>query len=155
MTDHDYPSGAPAASTSAMPSAAVNPAASLHGHPRPGFFPYPSTVNSSTSTLHQQPHFTAALEAEIARDEERVAAYGGDDPAAPTPKTPNLASIPQPPAISEPKADPDLVQWDGPDDPENPMNWSRSRRWIVTGVVILLSLNVYGYLPFVYISNSY
>lgn len=28
--------------------------------------------------------------------------------------------------------DPDLVLWDGPDDPENPMNWSRSKKWAST-----------------------
>ncbi len=26
----------------------------------------------------------------------------------------------------------DLVNWDGPDDPENPMNWSTSKKWSVT-----------------------
>lgn len=28
--------------------------------------------------------------------------------------------------------DPNLIDWDGPDDPENPMNWSTSKKWIVT-----------------------
>ena len=28
--------------------------------------------------------------------------------------------------------DPNLVGWDGPNDPENPMNWPRSKKWIVT-----------------------
>jgi DHA1 family multidrug resistance protein-like MFS transporter len=28
--------------------------------------------------------------------------------------------------------DPNLIEWDGPDDPENPMNWPASKKWIVT-----------------------
>ena len=28
--------------------------------------------------------------------------------------------------------DPNLVGWDGPNDPENPMNWPRSKKWLVT-----------------------
>ncbi|MCJ1248048.1 hypothetical protein MMC30_005263 [Trapelia coarctata] len=33
---------------------------------------------------------------------------------------------------SPPPRDPDLVDWDGPDDPANPMNWPVSKKWIVT-----------------------
>ncbi|KAF2737909.1 MFS general substrate transporter [Polyplosphaeria fusca] len=32
--------------------------------------------------------------------------------------------------------DPNIVWWDGPDDPQNPMNWSRNKKW---GTVILIS----------------
>jgi hypothetical protein len=28
--------------------------------------------------------------------------------------------------------DPDLVNWDGPDDPENPKNWGWRRKWAAT-----------------------
>jgi hypothetical protein len=31
--------------------------------------------------------------------------------------------------------DPNLIEWDGPDDPENPMNFSVSKKWILTGVM--------------------
>ncbi len=27
---------------------------------------------------------------------------------------------------------PNLVEWNGPSDPENPMNWSRGRKWLIT-----------------------
>ncbi|PMD23913.1 MFS general substrate transporter [Hyaloscypha hepaticicola] len=30
------------------------------------------------------------------------------------------------------QTDPNLIEWDGPDDPENPMNWPTSKKWIVT-----------------------
>src|SRR5262245_58056722 len=32
--------------------------------------------------------------------------------------------------------DPNIVFWDGPDDPQNPMNWSAQRKW---GTVVLVS----------------
>ncbi|PBK68608.1 hypothetical protein ARMSODRAFT_958274 [Armillaria solidipes] len=32
-----------------------------------------------------------------------------------------------------------VVSWEGDDDPENPRNWSRTQKWIVTG---LISVNV-------------
>lgn len=136
-----YPS-TPGASSSTPPTAAASPAPSIHQAPRKlSEFPYTSTVNSSTSTLHNHTadpfHVTAALEDVIARDSERIAAYGGDDPEDPPPKAAPVA-----PASSE-KIDPNLVKWDGPDDPENPLNWSRGRKWVVTWVVILLSINVY------------
>lgn len=31
-----------------------------------------------------------------------------------------------------PEKDPNLVDWNGPDDPENPHNMSRSRKWVIT-----------------------
>ncbi|KAI0124087.1 major facilitator superfamily transporter [Xylariales sp. AK1849] len=33
------------------------------------------------------------------------------------------------PSSTELKPDPSLVTWDGPDDPENPKNWSKGRKW--------------------------
>ncbi|KAL8722560.1 MAG: hypothetical protein Q9225_000955 [Loekoesia sp. 1 TL-2023] len=38
-------------------------------------------------------------------------------------------------AKSAKATDPNLVTWDGPDDPENPKNWSTKRRWAATIVV--------------------
>ncbi|KAG8904587.1 hypothetical protein FRB99_001505 [Tulasnella sp. 403] len=34
-----------------------------------------------------------------------------------------------------------LVKWDGPDDPENPKNWSMAYRWYITAIAGLLVLN--------------
>lgn len=36
--------------------------------------------------------------------------------------------------------DPELVSWDGPDDPQNPRNWSNSQRVFQTAIVALYSL---------------
>ncbi|KAF9460954.1 MFS general substrate transporter [Collybia nuda] len=32
-----------------------------------------------------------------------------------------------------------IIGWEGPDDPENPRNWTKSRRWVVTLVVSLFT----------------
>jgi hypothetical protein len=36
----------------------------------------------------------------------------------------------------------ELVTWDGPDDPENPKNWSYVYKWWVTAIICIVSLNV-------------
>ncbi|KAE8149116.1 major facilitator superfamily domain-containing protein [Aspergillus avenaceus] len=35
-----------------------------------------------------------------------------------------------------------IVHWDGPSDPANPMNWSEARKWITIGLISLSSFNV-------------
>ncbi|KAK9367075.1 major facilitator superfamily domain-containing protein [Lipomyces kononenkoae] len=37
---------------------------------------------------------------------------------------------------------PDVVGWDGPDDPENPFNWPTSKKWRITLIVSLLTFCV-------------
>lgn len=39
--------------------------------------------------------------------------------------------------------DPNIVDWDGPDDPENPMNWSRRKK--ITAIVIVAVLAFLSY----------
>lgn len=36
--------------------------------------------------------------------------------------------------------DPDIVGWDGPNDPENPKNWTFKKKWAITSVVSLFTL---------------
>jgi hypothetical protein len=42
--------------------------------------------------------------------------------------------------IEEAEEDENVVDWDSPDDPENPLNWSRGKKWanIVTVSIITL-----------------
>ncbi|KAF1963972.1 MFS general substrate transporter [Bimuria novae-zelandiae CBS 107.79] len=40
----------------------------------------------------------------------------------------------------EPGHDPNLINWDGPDDPENPQNWKRGYKWFIT---IMLGVNTF------------
>lgn len=39
--------------------------------------------------------------------------------------------------------DVDIIDWDGPDDPENPMNWSRNKKFFVTFEICLLTFSIY------------
>jgi hypothetical protein len=36
--------------------------------------------------------------------------------------------------------DPDIVDWDGPDDPHNPMNWPMSKKWGLIAVLAGVTL---------------
>jgi len=33
----------------------------------------------------------------------------------------------------------DIVDWDGADDPQNPMNWTNGRKWFAVGVVSVIT----------------
>jgi hypothetical protein len=62
---------------------------------------------------------------------------GGDEGAIEDDEKEGNISTPPAPAEEPPAKDPNLVEWDGPDDPEFPLNWSKKKRWIAT--VILAS----------------
>ncbi|EJU01459.1 MFS general substrate transporter [Dacryopinax primogenitus] len=47
----------------------------------------------------------------------------------------------RPPEVLNEKLSQFLVHWDGPDDPENPKNWSKLKRWYVTVFGSLLVFN--------------
>ena len=97
-----------------------------------------SSARSSTSTLQEPSQVRSGLEENLRRDEIRAERYGGDDPQDPRPKQGDI--IPPSKEVSSP--DPDLVGWDGPDDPENPQNWSTRRKWAVTVLSVLMTVNV-------------
>lgn len=44
-------------------------------------------------------------------------------------------------------SDPNIVDWNGPDDAENPQNWSILMRWSHIILVATLGLVTYGYAP--------
>ena len=71
------------------------------------------------------------LEKEIIREEKRLETYGGDSPHHPS-------VGPSPPEES------DMISWDGPNDPDNPQNWSNSYKWLITVVCCLLTIDVYS-----------
>ena len=39
--------------------------------------------------------------------------------------------------------DPNIVSWDGPDDPENPLNWTKKRKVTATISIALITLLTY------------
>lgn len=52
------------------------------------------------------------------------------------------AEIPQQSEEQEKAKDPNLIEWDGPNDPENPMNWPMSKKWRVTVAMGLMTFCV-------------
>src|SRR5438105_2933736 len=86
----------------------------------------PSSASHETSSI-------SPLEQEISRDEARFEMYGGDDVDDP-PAVKHMS----PPDHSAP--DPNLVSWDGPGDPSNPQNWSRTYKWIITLICALMTI---------------
>ncbi|KAL1743340.1 major facilitator superfamily domain-containing protein [Schizophyllum fasciatum] len=76
-------------------------------------------------------HVSPALQREITRQEARIEQYGGDDVAPPQEKK-----------LQPPPEDPNRVTWDGPDDQANPQNWTERRRWLITLVCSLMTVNV-------------
>ncbi|KAL6304116.1 MFS polyamine transporter [Sparassis latifolia] len=71
-------------------------------------------------------------------DEFRTEQYGGDDPRDPPSRQPGPYLPPQ----KEEVLDYDKVTWDGPDDPENPQSWSLARKWGITVICLLMTVNV-------------
>lgn len=61
--------------------------------------------------------------------------YGGDDPHDPSVNKRDL--------IPFEGSDPLKVTWDGPNDPDNPQNWSKSYKWLITVICCVLTFNVY------------
>ncbi len=41
---------------------------------------------------------------------------------------------------SEEDGDPNIVSWDGPDDPANPMNWTMRKKWSNVAVLSILTI---------------
>jgi len=74
------------------------------------------------------------LERETAREEKAFESYGGDDPHDP-PKSKDVPPV-------EEQADVNMVTWDGPDDPTNPQNWSKSYKWFITLICCVMTVNV-------------
>lgn len=44
----------------------------------------------------------------------------------------------------KPAGDPNIVSWDGPDDPANPKNWTMRKKWGNIAVLSILTFITYG-----------
>ncbi|CCM06389.1 uncharacterized protein FIBRA_08648 [Fibroporia radiculosa] len=98
------------------------------------------TPASSSSTIFDPVSFRGPswLEQEARREERRAEQYGGDDPQDPLPKDP-LTRVS---TLRDETPDPDKVDWDGPHDQENPQNWTVARKWWITALCLLMTVNV-------------
>ncbi|GFZ43309.1 hypothetical protein JCM24511_01029 [Saitozyma sp. JCM 24511] len=57
-----------------------------------------------------------------------------------------VSEVPTPchtPVTGEGDANPNLVTWYGPENPENPMNWSTGKKCWLTGTIMLLTTSIY------------
>jgi hypothetical protein len=79
-----------------------------------------------------------AIKLETEHDEARFEFY---DPQNPPAK--NKSSASPLPFLPKPNADPNVVTWDGPEDPENPKNWLFWYRWCITIACTIMTLNVH------------
>lgn len=43
----------------------------------------------------------------------------------------------------EAQRDPDIVDWDGPDDPENPLNWPQRKKYTLIFILAMVTLVTY------------
>jgi MFS transporter, DHA1 family, multidrug resistance protein len=98
-----------------------------------------SSASTTTATILQDEKLAIRLETE--RDDARFEFYGGNDPQ--DPPTKNNSSTSPLPFLPKPNTDPNVVTWDGPEDPENPKNWSFLYRWWITILCTVMTLNVY------------
>jgi DHA1 family multidrug resistance protein-like MFS transporter len=91
--------------------------------------PDPTTASSITSSHHvdsenEQQDWSAET---TAKDIEKDAEMSQNRPVGPP---------------GPPETDPKVVTWTGPDDPENPQNWSKKTRWFYTMVLALMTWTV-------------
>jgi len=93
----------------------------------------------ATTTSSRRTSLTVAADPTLtqhaAEEEARIERYGADD-------------VEDPPPVSEKTGfhnaatkDVNMVDWDGPDDPSNPQNWSLRRKWSMVALCILITIN--------------
>jgi hypothetical protein len=75
----------------------------------------------------------------------RTEKYNAEDTQETPSKLQHDDSIPPKPRVSDQGdnyPDPNMIDWDGPDDPENPKNFSVGRKWLATILCIFMVLCV-------------
>ena len=85
--------------------------------------PEAGTISSTPETL---PKSSSELEKETAK----IDLEAGDRSYSSSKKEPDTAQT---------EVDPNIVDWDGPDDPANPMNWSASLKWGNVAVIAVVT----------------
>ncbi|KAJ5537147.1 hypothetical protein N7513_010333 [Penicillium frequentans] len=90
-----------------------------------------STTTPRLSKDHHEPTMEPAM-ATDALDKEAFRAPQEDTDV----ESAHGPQLPEKPADK----DPNLVEWEGPDDPENPQNFSRGRKWLITVTMSLMTV---------------
>jgi DHA1 family multidrug resistance protein-like MFS transporter len=78
---------------------------------------------------------------------ERPASSASDETKSKIPddgddKSPRDAAPSTAQDVSQSEGTREFVTWDGPDDPENPKNWSYAYKWWITIIMCILCLDV-------------
>ncbi|KAJ5894712.1 hypothetical protein N7495_006403 [Penicillium taxi] len=92
--------------------------------------PVSSAYRQSMEEIEKVPEAGGPTE-DYEKDAEAVQSASHDETDVESQRAPQTLQSPQ--LTTEKSAkDPNLVEWDGPDDPENPQNFSKSRKWLIT-----------------------
>ncbi|KAJ7626786.1 MFS polyamine transporter [Roridomyces roridus] len=103
-----------------------------------------SLMADNESRFHDLPPRTRTLtqQSSSAFPSATTLAHGEEDIHIPhEPMLTAKDSESRPPAPPPPN-DPDEITWDGPEDQQNPQNWSDGRKWLITAAVVLMATNV-------------
>ncbi|KAJ7347886.1 MFS polyamine transporter [Mycena albidolilacea] len=105
----------------------------------------------------EPPMSLSELDDELAIETERFQRYGGNEPRDPPPKSSinerqnrrtstntnrRFSTITRAATIRSVLLDPEEINWDGPDDPANPQNWTDRRKWTITLIIVIMTVNV-------------
>ena len=91
-------------------------------------------IPSNLGSIHQVSSHTS--ERRHSLDEKQGEYTTGERDVEKGNDTGSISTAEQPDAEEEPERDANVVDFDGPNDPENPMNWKASKKW---GMVALIS----------------
>ncbi|KIK59308.1 hypothetical protein GYMLUDRAFT_44678 [Collybiopsis luxurians FD-317 M1] len=85
--------------------------------------------------------FDASLEQQVLDTEARIEQYGGNDVRDPLPKSATSSTNAKKGHAAD-SVNPNLITWDGPEDPTNPQNFGYGRKWAITLMCVSMSLCV-------------
>lgn len=100
-----------------------------------------STPSESTATLTPEPtsrrHSVQPKASDRSLTLTNMSQLGDERDVERGEKAPSPVPVQQ----KEPQ-DPNLIDWDGPDDPENPQNWSNAKKWAITMILAVMVVTV-------------
>ncbi|KAJ4300682.1 hypothetical protein N0V90_002770 [Kalmusia sp. IMI 367209] len=91
-------------------------------------------IPGNVGSIHQEPCHTSTPRAHNIHDRENISPLSIDKDIEKGEIAESVSSEEE--AVENNEDDPNVVFWDGPDDPQNPMNWKYTKKW---GTVILIS----------------
>ncbi|KAF5372326.1 hypothetical protein D9615_009282 [Tricholomella constricta] len=112
----------------------------LHNSARSSTTTIADTTSGAGSRTSKLLTSLSPLDREITRDELQMEKYGGDDIRDPPKQQQRPDGTPE--LEPEESIDDGQVSWDGPDDMQNPQNWSNRYKWLITIACAVMTVNV-------------